>query len=93
MNKKVLSHGAILCCGVSMLAIPAIANAQGSSSGYNSEIIVTATRREEALKDVPMTVNVATGEQIEKLNILDVSGVQQLAPGLERIREFFNEMQ
>ena len=74
----------LLCGSVSMVAMPAIGHAQAESgAGYNSEIIVTATRRAESLQDVPMTVNVATGEQLAKLNILDVSGIQQLAPGLE----------
>lgn len=35
------------------------------------------------LAPVPMTVNVATGEQLEKFKIFDVKDVQQLAPGLE----------
>ena len=48
-----------------------------------ADIIVTATRRAESLRDVPMSINVATGEQIERLKILDVKDVQQLAPGLE----------
>ena len=48
-----------------------------------NEIIVTATRRNEVLKDVAMSVNVATGEQLEKLNIFDAKDIQQLAPGLE----------
>lgn len=46
------------------------------------EIIVTATRRSESLQDVPMSVDVATGEQIQRLNIFDAKDVQQLSPGL-----------
>ena len=48
-----------------------------------SEIVVTATKRAERLKDVPMAVDVATGEQIEKYKIFDVKDVSQLAPGLQ----------
>lgn len=84
MTKTAFSRATVLCCGVSALAIPVWAQAQTSDNRNTvSEIIVTATRREELLKDVPMTVNVATREQIAKLNILDVAGIQQLAPGLE----------
>ena len=60
--------------------------AENLSTGANqpaTEIIVTATRRAQALQDVPMSINVATGEQIERLKIFDVKDVQQLAPGLE----------
>lgn len=48
-----------------------------------NEIVVTANRRAQSLQDVPMSVNVETGEKIEKLKILDAKDVQQLAPGLE----------
>ncbi|HUD90884.1 TonB-dependent receptor [Sphingobium sp.] len=44
---------------------------------------MTATRREEKLQDVSMSVNVATGEQLQKFNIFDAKDVSQLAPGLE----------
>ena len=47
------------------------------------EIIVTATKREERLQDVPMTVNVVSQERIE---IQGIRSAQQLAigvPGLD----------
>lgn len=47
------------------------------------DVIVTATRRAESLQQVPMSVNVATGDALQKLNIFDVKDVQQLSPGLE----------
>lgn len=47
------------------------------------DIIVTATRREQSLQDTPLSVNVATGEQLEKLSILDTKDIGRLAPGLE----------
>lgn len=62
------------------------AAAANVSSGANqpaSEIIVTASRRAQLLQDVPMSINVATGEQIERLKLFDIKDVQQLAPGLE----------
>lgn len=47
------------------------------------EIVVTATRDTRSLQDVPMSVNAVTGEQIQKLNILDTKDISRLAPGLE----------
>ena len=47
------------------------------------EIVVTATRRSERLQNVPMTIDVATGEQIKKFDIFDFKDVNILAPGLE----------
>ena len=77
---------ALLSCCASIASLPAVAVAQqapATTTSGESEIVVTATRRNEALKDVAMSVNVATGEQIEKLNIFDAKDIQQLAPGLE----------
>jgi iron complex outermembrane recepter protein len=70
------------------LAVPAAAqtaagNVSAGANQSSAEIVVTATRRAQALQDVPMSINVATGEQIERLKIFDVKDVQQLAPGLE----------
>lgn len=47
------------------------------------EIIVTATKREQALKDVPMAVDVATGEDLEKYKLFDFKDIPALAPGLQ----------
>ncbi|NYD89144.1 TonB-dependent receptor [Sphingomonas melonis] len=49
----------------------------------SADIVVTATRRSQTLQDVPISINVATGEQLEKLNILDARDIGRLAPGLE----------
>jgi len=48
-----------------------------------AEIVVTAQRRSESLQKVPIAVDVATGEQIQKLNLFDFRDVQQLSPGLD----------
>lgn len=76
-----------LCCGIGALALSQAAFAQAESTpaepAIADEIIVTATRQSQRLQDVAMTVNVATGEQLEKFKIFDVKDVQQLAPGLE----------
>lgn len=88
MFTKRVSRIAALCCGISALTAPGITFAQdespqeGAREGV-SDIIVTATRRSEKLQDVAMSVNVATGEQLQKLSIFDAKDVQQLAPGLE----------
>lgn len=81
--KKANSFAALLCGAA--LIVPAAAWAQDStgSEGDANEIIVTATREARSLQSVPMTVNVATGEQLQKLSIFDAKDVQQLAPGLE----------
>lgn len=74
---------AMLLPGAAIAAEPADAAPQAAEEAPSNEIIVTATRQSQKLQDVAMTVNVATGEQLEKFKIFDVKDVQQLAPGLE----------
>lgn len=75
---------ALLLCGASTIAMPQMALAQQAAEEDDTDtIIVTATRDNRSLQDTPMSINVATGEQLEKLRILDVKDIQQLAPGLE----------
>jgi len=59
------------------------ASATAPSGAPTADIIVTARRRAESLQKVPMTVTVATGEQLQKLALFDFKDIQQLSPGLE----------
>lgn len=47
-----------------------------------SEITVTAQKREEALQDVPVVVNVLTAEALSDAGVRDIKDLQQLVPGL-----------
>ncbi len=72
-----------LMCGVSALVLPQLSHAQAAAEGNGDDILVTATRDARSLQEVPMQVNVATGDQLEKLNISDIKDISQLAPGLD----------
>ena len=63
--------------------------AASSSSGFSdgepfklSEIIVTAQKISQKLMDVPMSVSVLTGDQLEQLQATRISDWQALVPGL-----------
>ena len=82
--KKANTLAALLCSAALIAPAAALAqDAAGSEGNDVNEIVVTATREARSLQSVPMTVNVATGEQLQKFNIFDAKDVQQLAPGLE----------
>ena len=59
-----------------------LASADASDSG---EIIVTARRESERLQDVPVSVQVVTGDNLQKLAITNAEEVSKLAPGLTLI--------
>ena len=75
--------------GVSLagLAAPAFAQDSASRSGEtsiaDSEIVVSARRREESLQDVPLVVNALPAESLDKLNIREFKEVAALVPGLQ----------
>jgi len=88
-------HAARLCSGIALISLPAVARAdevaqatagtEASSPApvASNEIIVTATRQSQKLQEVPMAINVATGQDLQKFKIFDVKDVSQLAPGLQ----------
>lgn len=88
--KKALILAAI---GTSMLVMPAVAFAQAQAPGPapdgadeiappSGDIIVTAQRRDEKLKDVPVTVTVASNEKLALAGIEDATRLSQVIPAL-----------
>jgi iron complex outermembrane receptor protein len=53
--------------------------AQDQSPG---DIVVTATRREQRLQDVPLAVTAISGDALEKTNYTSITDVQYLSPGV-----------
>lgn len=69
----------------SMIASGAYANnslAQDGNVMILDEIIVTASKREQSLQDVPISVAVTDGEDLSKLNFSEATDLQYLAPSL-----------
>ena len=70
-----------LSLSFALLATPAMAQDAGAETN-DETIIVTATRRSEALSDVPIAVSAVTGETLEKTGATDVRALGQVAPSL-----------
>ncbi len=51
-------------------------------SAQDQDIVVTARKRQETLKDVPVAATAITGETIEKRGLISVKDVAKLTPGL-----------
>jgi iron complex outermembrane receptor protein len=82
---------ALLLCGMSFVALGlgTGANAQEALSGASAagtsdgiaEIIVTAQKRQQSAADVPLSINVASGDQLAERRVTDVSDLAKIAPG------------
>lgn len=69
----------VLLAGAAVVAWPtSMAYAQDASE----EIVVTAQRREQALQDVPITLQVVTAEAIDQLAADDMGDMSAFVPGL-----------
>ncbi|MEO6718099.1 MAG: TonB-dependent receptor [Novosphingobium sp.] len=77
------------------LGLPATAYAQGAEEaqpatdapaaeevGNGNDIVVTATKREQTLQDVPIAVSVTTAQTIERANIRDLKDLATVVPSL-----------
>jgi iron complex outermembrane receptor protein len=74
-------------CAILAVAFAApVAHAQTAAAANPStdldEIIVTATRREERLQDVPLAVSVISGGQLSETGFKDLTDVQYALPGV-----------
>ncbi len=64
--------------------MPATALAQEEQSGDGDyaleEVIVTATRREESLMEVPIAVTAISGAELAEFGMLDITFIEQMTP-------------
>ncbi len=69
IRQSIASSVAIAVASVSLFAMPAFAQDEvAEDEGGLSEIVVTAQRRSENLQDVPLSVDVVSGEKLDAIN-------------------------
>ncbi|MGN3974084.1 TonB-dependent receptor [Tsuneonella sp. SYSU-LHT278] len=79
-----------LLAGAAALVFPGIAQAQDAGAedaaaqddSAGNQIVVTATKREQTLQEVPVAVSVTTAETIERAQIRDVTDLASVVPSL-----------
>ncbi len=95
-NQKLAARTAMLLagCGLTAMAAPAIAQEAEQAEAGETVIIVTATKRDSTIQDVPFSINAQTQEDIQKsgaANLEDISrnvaglSVQNLGPGQSQV--------
>ncbi len=75
------SVGALVAAGVVLAPAPAMAQDMAEASA-GGDIIVTATRREQALQDVPLAITAISGDELANRGIDDVQALASSVPGL-----------
>lgn len=84
MTKTFAKTGALLAASCSMLAISHGASAQNDDNFALEEIVVTAQRREQSLRDVPISVSTLQGDNINEFSAggADIRLLAARIPGL-----------
>ena len=85
MNIRGTVSVSALLIAASLSASPAFAQTAPAEQEATvvDEIIVTATRREQALIDVPIAVTAVGGEQLENSGVTDIRELTSLAPSVQ----------
>src|SRR5690349_2321393 len=74
---------AALLAGAAWSVVPTLAFAQAATGDSGvEEVVVTARRREESLKDVPVAVTAVSGERLAATGAVDITTLQQSTPNL-----------
>jgi len=79
MMKSVLLAGAAWSAASTMVMAQDVAPAQEQATALD-EIVVTARRRDEQLKDVPIAVSALSSERLEQTGAADITALQQQTP-------------
>ncbi len=66
----------------SALGAPAALAQTGVGADARDTIVVTATRRDETVLEVPQSIQVLGGENLERLDVTGIEGITGLAPNL-----------
>jgi len=82
MNKKKLLLSAIGLALASSLPVTAVWAQEAQEATIFEEVIVTATKREQSIYDVPVAVSAFTSSTIEKQGITDLTDIGKFVPNL-----------
>ncbi|MBB5685669.1 TonB-dependent receptor [Sphingobium boeckii] len=82
MMRYAMLFGAASACAIATSSLAQTpVETQTDDTEMTNEIVVTAQKREESLRDVPMSVTALTGAQLASKGITDVQGLMKVTPG------------
>ena len=84
MAMRTFGIGLLAGAGMMALATPALAQAaQGEASTEVNEIVVTAQNRAENVQDVPIAINVISGDALKEKGVNDLKDLGKIAPSVQ----------
>src|SRR5271165_4189463 len=84
---RMLSGWSLVLFAAQNVAAQAVQTSSGSQTPGIEEIVVTATKREQTLQDVPLSVSVTSEATIEQAHIKDLNDLQSVVPSL-KVQQF-----
>ena len=81
-TSTIKKYFSVLAASMVALALSNAAPAQDTGAGLLEEIVVTAQKREQSLQDVPISVNVMTGNKINEAGINNIENLSAYVPNL-----------
>jgi iron complex outermembrane recepter protein len=83
MNQSVFVRALLVT--TSVISMPSLASAEdvaASDAGRDGEVLVTARRRAENIRDVPISVQAISGETLQRKGTIDLQSIVDQTPGL-----------
>jgi outer membrane receptor protein involved in Fe transport len=95
-TRTLLMRGACLaatCLATTIAAMPAMPAMAADSSDESErlpEVVVTAQKRTQSINDVGLTIQAASGEDLQKMGIQGIEDLPKLVPGLTYTKSIFS---
>ncbi len=89
--RRGLFYGSVIAASSSLVTTPVQAQSTSNSGPRSSfdieEVIVTATRRETTIFEVPYAISAISGKDIRRLGVQDLSDLVRVVPGLAYLEQ------
>ena len=72
----------VIAVGAALAGTAPLAEAQDGADGAIEEILVTATRREASVQDIPYNISAISGESLERQNVINQYDVLRAMHGI-----------
>jgi len=82
ITRTIIATAGLLTLVVAAPPVSQAADKDAAAAGTLEEVIVTATRREERLQDVPISVGVYSQEKLDAQGLRNIDDLTRLTPGV-----------